>query len=151
MHSFQAQALADGRGIKAATFSANKWGWTAAQDPGLFVLRTSVGRYGEEEWLHRDDGDLAALSRRDLADAVGLTAAPVDTVVTRWEGGLPRYAVGHVDRVERITEAVASLPGLALAGATYGGVGVAACIARASEAGAWIARRLDSGGQWRHG
>jgi oxygen-dependent protoporphyrinogen oxidase len=119
----------DGRGIKAATFSANKWGWTAAQDPGLFVLRTSVGRYGEEEWLHRDDADLAALSRRDLADAVGLTAAPVDTVVTRWEGGLPQYPVGHLERVARVRRDLARLPGLAVCGAAYGGVGVPACIA----------------------
>ncbi|THA23904.1 protoporphyrinogen oxidase [Streptomyces sp. RKND-216] len=119
----------DGRGIKAATFSANKWGWTAAQDPGLFVLRTSVGRHGEDDWLRRDDADLAALSRRDLADAVGLTAAPVDTVVTRWENGLPQYPVGHLERVARVHRDLAALPGLAVCGAAYGGVGIPACVA----------------------
>ncbi|EST37277.1 hypothetical protein N566_13900, partial [Streptomycetaceae bacterium MP113-05] len=119
----------DGRGIKAATFSANKWSWTAAQDPGLFVLRTSVGRHGEDEWLRRDDAELAALSRRDLAEAVGLTAVPVDTVVTRWEGGLPQYPVGHLERVARVHRDLAERPGLTVCGAAYAGVGVPACIA----------------------
>ena len=51
----------DGRTIKAATFSSNKWGWVADADPDLFVLRTSVGRYGEEEHLHREDAELVAV------------------------------------------------------------------------------------------
>jgi oxygen-dependent protoporphyrinogen oxidase len=48
--------------------------------------------------------------------------------VTRWGGGLPQYAVGHLDRVARIRSAVAAVPGLAVCGATYDGVGVPACI-----------------------
>jgi protoporphyrinogen/coproporphyrinogen III oxidase len=119
----------DGRRIKAATFSANKWSWTAAQDEELFVLRTSVGRHGEEEALRRDDADLAAASREELAEAVGLTAAPVDTVVTRWEGGLPQYPVGHLERVARVRRGLDAAPGLAVCGAAYGGVGIPACIA----------------------
>jgi protoporphyrinogen/coproporphyrinogen III oxidase len=119
----------DGRGIKAATFSANKWAWTAAQDPELFVLRTSVGRHGEEEQLRRDDADLLALSRRDLAAAAGLTATPVDATITRWDGGLPQYPVGHLERVARVRRDLAAFPGLAVCGAAYGGVGIPACVA----------------------
>ncbi|MBT2440009.1 protoporphyrinogen oxidase [Streptomyces sp. ISL-36] len=119
----------DGHTIKASTFSSQKWRWVADAAPDLFVLRTSVGRYGEEEQIHRDDADLVEASLKDLGAAAGLTARPVATTVTRWIGGLPQYPVGHLGRVARIREAVAELPGLRLAGAVYDGVGIPACIA----------------------
>ncbi|MFB6436225.1 protoporphyrinogen oxidase [Streptomyces sp. NPDC056411] len=124
----------DGRKIKAATFASNKWGWIAGADPDLLVLRTSLGRYGDEQDLTREDADLVALSRADLREAAGLTAAPVDSRVTRWEHGLPQYPVGHLERVARIQAAVAQLPGLRVCGALYEGVGIPACIASARKA-----------------
>ncbi|MCT4352353.1 protoporphyrinogen oxidase [Streptomyces sp. Je 1-79] len=119
----------DGHTIKASTFSSQKWQWVADAAPDLFVLRTSVGRYGEEEQVFRDDADLVEASLKDLAAATGLTARPVATTVTRWTGGLPQYPVGHLARVARIREAVAEVPGLRVAGAVYEGVGIPACIA----------------------
>jgi len=59
---------------------------------------------------------------------------PVDTHVQRWGGGLPQYAVGHLDRVARIRAAVATVPGLAVCGAAYDGVGIPAVIASAHRA-----------------
>ncbi|WP_128981056.1 protoporphyrinogen oxidase [Streptomyces roseicoloratus] len=124
----------DGHTIKASTFASRKWGWIADAAPDLFVLRTSVGRYGEEEQVHRDDADLVDVSLKDLGAATGLAARPVATSVTRWIGGLPQYPVGHLARVGRIRTAVSALPGLALAGAVYEGVGIPACVASAHRA-----------------
>ncbi|MEU9136885.1 protoporphyrinogen oxidase [Streptomyces sp. NPDC048404] len=121
----------DGHTIKASTFASRKWGWIADQDPGLLVLRTSVGRYGETEVLGRPDADLVEVSRHDLREATGLDAEPVETRVTRWEDGLPQYPVGHHARVARVREHVGKLPGLAVCGAAYDGVGIPACIASA--------------------
>ncbi|GAA2389095.1 MULTISPECIES: protoporphyrinogen oxidase [Streptomyces] len=121
----------DGRTIKASTFASRKWGWIADEDPDVLVLRTSVGRYGETEILSRDDADLVAVSRRDLQAATGLDATPLETRVTRWTGGLPQYPVGHHARVARVRARVAELPGLAVCGAPYDGVGIPACIASA--------------------
>ncbi|GAA1895242.1 protoporphyrinogen oxidase [Streptomyces durmitorensis] len=121
----------DGHTIKASTFASRKWGWIAEENPDLLVLRTSVGRYGETAILERDDADLVALSRRDLRAATGLDAEPVATRVTRWHDGLPQYPVGHYARVARVREHVSKLPGLAVCGAAYDGVGIPACIASA--------------------
>ncbi|MEU5956195.1 protoporphyrinogen oxidase [Streptomyces sp. NPDC047525] len=121
----------DGHTIKASTFASRKWGWIAEEDPDLLVLRTSVGRYGETAVLRREDADLIALSRRDLRAATGLEAEPVATRVTRWHDGLPQYPVGHHARVARVREHVSKLPGLAVCGAAYDGVGIPACIASA--------------------
>ncbi|SEC19249.1 oxygen-dependent protoporphyrinogen oxidase [Streptomyces sp. 2131.1] len=132
----------DGHTIKAATFSTHKWQWVADAAPDLFVLRTSVGRYGEEEHLHREDGELVGVSLRDLAAATGLGAWPVATEVTRWIGGLPQYPVGHLARVGRIRDAVAKLPALRVCGAVYDGVGIPACVASAHRAADEIAGDL---------
>ncbi|NGO45298.1 protoporphyrinogen oxidase [Streptomyces ureilyticus] len=121
----------DGRTIKASTFASQKWGWIDEENPDVLVLRTSVGRYGETEILGREDGELVDVSRHDLGEATGLDAAPVAASVTRWTDGLPQYPVGHHARVARIREHVGKLPGLAVCGAAYDGVGIPACIASA--------------------
>ncbi len=130
----------DGRAIKASTFSFAKWGWVrdAGAEHGLLHLRTSLGRYGEEATLQRTDDELVAASLADLAEATGILGLPVATHVQRWGGGLPQYAVGHLERVARIRAAVAGVPGLALCGAAYDGVGIPAVIASARAAAAGI-------------
>jgi oxygen-dependent protoporphyrinogen oxidase len=127
-------APVDGRRIKASTFSFAKWGWVRAAGGGLLLLRTSLGRHGEEATLQATDDELVAWSLADLRDAVGPLADPVDTHVQRWGGGLPQYAVGHLDRVARIRAAVAAVPGLAVCGAAYDGVGIPAVIGSAHRA-----------------
>ncbi|MFE9062997.1 protoporphyrinogen oxidase [Streptomyces violaceusniger] len=121
----------DGRTIKAATFSSRKWGWLRDAGPDLFVLRTSIGRFDDEVDLKRDDPDLVRMSLADLGEAVGLTARPVASRVDRWDGGLPQYPVGHLDRVARIRAEVAKVPGLGVCGALYDGVGIPACVGSA--------------------
>ncbi|MEV5511011.1 protoporphyrinogen oxidase [Streptomyces orinoci] len=135
----------DGRKIKASTFAANKWGWIASADPDVFVLRTSLGRYGDEADLEREDAELVDLSLKDLGEAVGLAARPLRSRVTRWYGGLPQYPVGHLRRVARIRDAVAALPGLRVCGAHYDGVGIPACIAAAHRAADELLATLAEG------
>jgi oxygen-dependent protoporphyrinogen oxidase len=124
----------DGRAVKAVTFTSRKWGWYRDAAAGLVLLRASLGRVGEEAVLQRADPELVELALVDLGDALGVTDPPVDATVTRWGGGLPQYAVGHRVRVERVRQAVSAVPGLAVCGATYDGVGVPACIATAERA-----------------
>lgn len=134
----------DRRRVKAATFSFAKWEWVraAGATDDLLVLRTSLGRAGEAATLHVPDEDLVAASLVDLAEATGLRATPVDAVVQRWGGGLPQYAVGHVDRVARIRAALERVPGLEVCGAAYDGVGIAACVASGERAAAALTSRL---------
>ena len=124
----------EGGRIKAATFSFAKWDWVRAAGDGLLLLRTSLGRHREEAALQADDAELVAWSVADLRDAVGVTADPVASHVQRWGGGLPQYAVGHLDRVARIRADLETLPGLAVCGAAYDGVGIPAVIASAHRA-----------------
>ncbi|KRF13739.1 protoporphyrinogen oxidase [Nocardioides sp. Soil797] len=130
----------DGRRIKAATFSFNKWDWVreAGRAEDLLVLRTSIGRHREEASLQFSDDELVTQSLADLALATGVTAQPVDTHVQRWGGALPQYSVGHLDRVRRIRESIGQVPGLAACGAAYDGIGIPAVIASAEKAASAI-------------
>lgn len=129
----------DGTFIKAATISSNKWGWVA--DTGRTVIRASVGRAGEATLLQSDDADLTTRALADLRTAFGRLPDPLDSHVQRWGGGLPQYAVGHLDRVDTIERDIATVRGLEVCGAAYRGVGIPAVIASGQAA----ARRLLGG------
>lgn len=124
------------RMIKASTFSFAKWDWVrqAGTAPGknnTVVMRSSLGRHREEHQLQASDEELVEVALHDLADAIGLSVRPIDQHVQRWGGSLPQYAVGHLDRIAAVRSEVARLPGLAICGAAYDGVGIPACIASA--------------------
>jgi oxygen-dependent protoporphyrinogen oxidase len=128
------------------TFSSVKWPWLRSQAGELVVARASIGRHGQEHELQKDDSDLVELALSDLRATTGVTGRPVDVRVTRWGGALPQYAVGHLDRVQRIQAAISTVPGLAVCGAVYAGVGVAACIGTARNA----AERVVAGARGGH-
>ena len=142
---------ADGRPVKAVTFSTVKWPHLRDADAGLHIVRCSLGRIGEESLLQSGDAELARLAAGDLAAATGAQQAPVAARVTRWGGGLPQYTVGHLDRVARIRSAVAGQPGLAVCGAAYDGIGIPACVATAQAAAGQIAAHLRDDRQWERG
>ena len=135
----------DGRAIKASTFTSAKWAWAAEASHGVAFVRASVGRAGETRDLHHTDAELVSVAVAELSEALGRRPPRlVDWHVQRWGGGLPQYAVGHVDRVARIRTAVASEPGLELAGAAYEGVGIPACIGTGRAAAQAVATHLRS-------
>ena len=129
----------DGRAIKAATYSSQKWGWLRDD---LVVIRCSVGRHGDETALQRSDTELVRAAAGDLRDAAGVRAPLLDANVTRWGGGLPQYAVGHLERVRRIRASVAAVPGLEICGAAFEGVGIPAVIATGTQAAAHLLQQL---------
>ncbi len=121
----------EGKLVKEVTFTTVKWPHLAGE---VEIVRCSLGRFGEEHLLQRDDADLVAVAAAELAAATGVTGVPVATRVSRWDDALPQYTVGHLDRVKRIRESVATQPGLAVCGALYDGVGVGVCMTTARKA-----------------
>ena len=145
-HSGVLMATGEATTAKAITLSSQKWAHLAS-DGGPGLVRASFGRYGDPV-DHLTDDDLVSAAVADLATIVDLaggsrplTAADlVDATVQRWPVGLPRYAPGHRELVASALAAVP--PGLVFCGATYDGVGVPACIARAGVAAAQVVTHL---------
>ncbi len=113
------------RPVKAVTLSSTKWSHLRGDKA---IVRCSIGRHGEVADLQRDDSELVELAAAELTSFAGFRGAPIDARVSRWGGGLPQYAVGHLDRVAAIRADLAELPAVAVCGASFDGVGIPACI-----------------------
>jgi oxygen-dependent protoporphyrinogen oxidase len=133
----------EGTLVKAATFGTRKWAHLRS-DGGPVIVRASIGRAGEEERLQFDDAVLAARAHAELGALIGAELPPpAASWVQRWGGGLPQYAPGHLDRVAIARTSLAELPGLALAGAAYDGVGIPACVASGESAAESVLKHLE--------
>lgn len=114
----------------AVTVLSARWQHHMSDDT-VFV-RCSAGRMGDERVGDVDDATLSETIHGELRRYLGVSQAPREVHVARWGNALPQYDVGHIDRVERIHR---GLPhGVAVAGAAYSGIGIAACIAQGYEA-----------------
>jgi len=116
----------EGRSMLACTFVHRKFlGRTA---PGKAVLRAFLGGMKNEALLAEPDAVLVETARREFKEILGIAAEPEYVQVSRWKRAMAQYAVGHQERVKRIQERVAALPGLKLAGNAYDGIGIPDCI-----------------------
>jgi oxygen-dependent protoporphyrinogen oxidase len=112
--------------ITGCTYLTRKWPELARPDDEL--VRLSVGRHGDVRPDSLDDDELTAATVAELSTVLDVTAPPRQSLVTRWHGAFPQYTVGHLSRTSAIERAVAALPGVAVAGAAYRGVGIPAVV-----------------------
>ncbi len=128
------------RTVTAASFASQKWAhWRPAD--GSQIVRISLGRDGLPV-EHLDDG--AALERAvdEFGRHIGATVTPTAWSVTRWPGAFPQYRPHHFERVSAIE---GTLPaGVLLAGASYRGIGIPACVADGERAAAAAIAHLTS-------
>jgi len=112
--------------ITGCTYLARKWPELARPEDEL--IRLSVGRHGDVRPDSLDDDELTAAAVTELSTVLDVTAPPRQSLVTRWDVAFPQYTVGHLSRTSTIEQAVAALPGIAVAGAAYRGVGIPAVV-----------------------
>lgn len=135
-------SLRDKRGISACTWSSYKFDQRAPVDH--LLLRCFLGGPGQENVLDQDDEYLVQAARGELADILGLDAAPVLKRIYRWPKAHPQYNLGHLDHVKRIFDLCSEeTPGIFLAGAAYLGVGVPDCVRQGEEAAKSVLQYLS--------
>jgi oxygen-dependent protoporphyrinogen oxidase len=122
----------EGKRMLAATFVHNKFSHRAPEDRAL--IRCFLGGTRDEAVLQLPDEEVLGIVREELRQILGLNAEPVFTRIYRWRGALAQYIVGHLERVQRIESLLKQLPGLALAGNAYRGIGVPDCVRSGEEA-----------------
>lgn len=127
--------------LSGCTWFSKKWPHLAASD-GRVTIRCFVGRGTRDPALELADRDLTGVVMEELGSIVPLSSEPSAAKVTRWDAGLPRYVVGHLDRVRRIENELAATPRLRLAGASLRGSGIPDCIAQAETAAAAVLEAL---------
>lgn len=124
------------RVLKAATFLGTKWPHLAQSED--YLLRMSAGRAGSRIVEDLDDDALVTALLTDLGQLAGVRVDPLAVRVRRWPQTMAQLEVGHGARQTAARQALAAYPGLALAGASYAGVGIASCVRSAREAVAWV-------------
>jgi protoporphyrinogen/coproporphyrinogen III oxidase len=122
----------EGKRLLAATFVHNKFPHRAPDDRAL-VRCFFAGTNAEAIWPLADE-QVIAIVRNELQQIVGLRAAPLFARVYKWKSAMAQYGVGHLERLERIERLRQQLPGLALAGNGYRGIGVPDCVRSGREA-----------------
>ena len=122
----------EGRRMLAATFVHNKFPHRAPDDRAL--VRCFLGGARDEPILDTSDDEILRVVREELHQIIGLTAEPRFARVYKWRGAMAQYGVGHLERLERIAKLAHQLPGLALAGNGYRGIGVPDCVRSGTEA-----------------
>jgi len=122
----------EGKRLLAATFVHNKFPHRAPEDRAL--LRCFfAGSNAESVWPSSGD-DIVGIVRNELQQILGLRAEPRFARVYKWKSAMAQYGVGHLDRLDRIERLRQKLPGLALAGNGYRGIGVPDCIRSGQDA-----------------
>lgn len=135
----------ESRQILAASFASNKYPGRAPA--GKVLIRVFVGGALQKELLNQTDEQLAELVRAELHDLLGMTGEGDFLQVLRWNDSMPQYNLGHLDRVAKIENDIARLPGLELAGKTFSGVGLPACIRSAEQAASRLLPPLQIDGE----
>ena len=123
----------EGRRVNAATFSSIKWSYRAPDD--TVMVRVFVGGGHHEELVHDlDDSGMVKMVLEELDAIVGLKANTHFSKVYRWHKGMPKYTVGHLDRITLLDRMLSTHPGLHLIGCSYKGIGIGDCVHEAQVA-----------------
>ena len=116
------------RALLAATYSSTKWPGRAPE--GCVLVRGFIGGPNNQEIMEESDEEIREIALAELRSILGINpkAKPLFSRFFRWTLGMPQYSLGHLDRVELIEARSARIPGFALAGGSYRGVGLPNCI-----------------------
>lgn len=130
------------RTVTAVSFGSQKWAhW--APDDGSVVVRVSLGRDGLDV-MHLDDDAILGAVVDEVGHHLGCDLRPSESRITRWPSAFAQYRPHHHRLVSGID---ADLPaGVVLAGASYRGIGIPACVADAQRAARTVIAHLAGTG-----
>ena len=136
--------IVENRRIIAGSFSSQKFAGRAPEN--RILMRVFIGGALQPELTDLPDDDIRRIVREELGELLGIRGEPEFCDVVRWQGMMPQYHVGHRDLAARIEERAAAIPGFALAGNAYRGVGIPFCVKSGEQAAErvtseWLAGR----------
>jgi len=110
--------------------------WTSSIFPnrapqGKVLLTSMIGGARHPEAVELADDRAQATALCDLRTTMGITSEPGFVRVFKHERGIPQYTLGHPQRLATIEARLSALPGLYLAGNSYRGISMNACIEEA--------------------
>ena len=108
------------------------------------LLRAMVGGTRHPERTELDDEATLKMVLSELRDIMGVTCKPDFVQIFRHPWAIPRYQIGHADRLDKIEKRLTDLPGIFTAGNAYEGIGFNDCIISANKAAAAVKGYLSN-------
>lgn len=127
----------------ACTWTSRKWAHTSRKGNLLVRLfyKSSNPSYAQLKDLTETELTEVALS--DIQKSLGIDAKPVSVEVTGWKNLMPNYTMQHKTAVSALEDKMAKLvPNVKLAGASFYGVGIGACIQNGKDLAEEIAESI---------
>ncbi len=119
--------------VTAVSFGSSKWAHWRPPD-GRILLRISLGRDGAPI-NDLDDTAMIDTAIDEVNRHLRLDLQPSAVRVSRWPRAFAQYRPHHFDRVTALEQTLArDAPGLFVAGASYRGIGIPACIQQGTNA-----------------
>lgn len=110
---------------------------------GKALLRVMIGGATDRDAVDMDDAQVVGIVRHDLRRTMGVRVIPEFVHVFRHHRGIAQYTIGHAARLARIEKRLGEYPGLFLAGNSYRGVSINACIEDAPAVARQVAVHLQ--------
>ena len=110
--------------------------WTSSIFPGrapreMILLRCMAGGAGNPRVMDLTDEEMVTLALAEMRQLLGLRGAPALARVIRHTRAIAQYVPGHLALLRDIEQEAARHPGLVLAGSSYRGISVNACVKEA--------------------
>lgn len=106
------------------------------------IVSCALGGPGDDDVVRAPDDDVVHACARHLAAVLPLPPEPEHAAVVRWPDALPRYELGHLERVARIRELLP--PGIFVVGQAYDGADVADVVRAAGEVADAVIQELEA-------
>ncbi len=113
--------------------------WRHRAPTGKHLLRCMSGDPG---WLDLDDEEIVHRTVAELDRIYGVRGEPERAWVFRHPQAIAEYEVGHLARLAALDRALARTPGVFLAGSSYRGIAVNACLKDAAPVADRVRRHL---------
>ncbi|WP_427137559.1 protoporphyrinogen oxidase [Psychrobacillus psychrodurans] len=118
----------------ACTWTSRKWTHTSKDNQLLVRMFYKSSSSAFESMKNMSEEELVEVALQDIKMSLKLTGKPEVIEVTKWNDQMPNYHLAHGDAIQSLTAKMADeMPNVVLAGCSYYGVGIVACIKNGRE------------------
>ncbi len=119
--------------------------WPSLTPPRKKIYRAFIGQVGDEAVVELSDSEIVKAVLEDLQKLLDIRESPEFTVVSRMKEAMPQYLVGHGERIALAKKEVqTALPMLQIAGGSFEGFGLPACVNQGKAAASQLIERFKA-------
>ncbi|UII58253.1 protoporphyrinogen oxidase (plasmid) [Cytobacillus spongiae] len=127
----------------ACTWTSRKWKHTSQNQKLLVRLFYKSTNPDYDKIQLCNEAELISTALLDIRKSIGITGEPISVEVTKWTDLMPNYHLEHSQSVNSLENKLSTgWPGVKIAGASYYGVGIGACIQNGLKTADWIMDKL---------